>query len=85
MAEFGKIEVSLGTLEATTCRVAEAVTPQVQELKEWVKTQPQVHVDESPWLVRGVKEDRGTIMVVFMASLVQIACLSSSLHRHKTF
>ena len=56
LAEFGKIEVSLGTLEATTCRVAEAVTPQVQELKEWVKTQPQVHVDESPWLVRGVKE-----------------------------
>ncbi|MDJ0518585.1 MAG: hypothetical protein QNJ74_20785 [Trichodesmium sp. MO_231.B1] len=38
MAEFGKIEVSLGTLEAITRRVAEAVTPQVQELKEWVKT-----------------------------------------------
>ena len=56
LAEFGKIEVSLGTLEATTCRVAEAVTPQVQELKEWVKTQPQVLMDESPWLVRGVKE-----------------------------
>ncbi len=56
LAEFGKIEVSLGTLEATTPRVAEAVTPQLQELKEWVKTQPQIHVDESPWLVRGVKE-----------------------------
>ena len=56
LAEFGKIEVSLGTLEATTRRVAQAVTPQVQELKEWVKTQPQIHVDESPWLVTGVKE-----------------------------
>ncbi|MDE5092168.1 MAG: transposase [Trichodesmium sp. St18_bin3_1_1] len=41
---------------ATTRRVAEALTPQVQELKDWVKTQSQVHVDESPWLVRGVKE-----------------------------
>ena len=35
--------------------------------------------------VRGVKGDRFTIMVVFMASLIQIACLSSSLHRYKTF
>ena len=36
------------------------------------------------WL-RGVKGDRFTIMVVFMASLIQNACLSSSLHRYKTF
>ncbi len=32
------------------------ITPLVQELKDWVKTQPQVHLDESPWLVKGVKE-----------------------------
>ncbi|NEO65761.1 MAG: IS66 family transposase [Moorea sp. SIO4G2] len=56
LREFGKIEVSLGTLESTTRRVALAVTSQVKELKEWVKTQPHVHADESPWLVKGVKE-----------------------------
>ncbi|NEO65760.1 MAG: IS66 family transposase [Moorea sp. SIO4G2] len=56
LQEFGNIEVSLGTLEATTRRVASAVTPHVSELKEWVKNQTHVHVDESPWLVNGVKE-----------------------------
>ncbi len=46
----------MGTLEATTRRMAQAVTPQVENLKQWVNKQPHVHVDESPWLVRGVKE-----------------------------
>ena len=35
-------EISLGTLEATSPRVAEAVTPQVQELKDWVKIQRKI-------------------------------------------
>jgi transposase len=56
LLQFGKIEVGLGTLEATTRRVAAAVSSPVEELKEWVKSQSQVHADESPWLVNGVKE-----------------------------
>lgn len=56
LREFGKIEVGIGTLAATSQRVAEAVKPQVEQLREWVKTQEQVNVDESPWLVKGVKE-----------------------------
>ena len=56
LREFGKIEVGLGTLEATTRRVAVAVSSPVEELKEWVKNQSHVHADESPWLVNGVKE-----------------------------
>ena len=34
LIEFGKIEVSWGTLVATTLRVSEALSPQVQELKD---------------------------------------------------
>lgn len=56
LREFGKIEVGLGTLVATTRRVAAAVSSPVGELKEWVSHQSQVHADESPWLVNGVKE-----------------------------
>ncbi|NEQ11694.1 MULTISPECIES: DUF6444 domain-containing protein [unclassified Moorena] len=37
LQEFGNIEVSLGTKDATTRRVASAVTPQVSELKEWAR------------------------------------------------
>lgn len=56
LRELAGIEVSVGTLEATTRRMAEAVKPHVEALKQWVKHQPHVHVDESPWLVYGVKE-----------------------------
>jgi transposase len=54
--EMGAIQIGLGTLCATTRRVAELVTPQVAALTRWVKYRPQVQVDESPWLVKGVKE-----------------------------
>ncbi len=33
-----------------------AVEESVKQLREWVKQQPQVHVDESPWPVLGLKE-----------------------------
>ncbi len=56
LRELGQIEVGVGTLVAISRRVAEAVTPQVKSLQEWVKRQSHVHVDESPWLVKGVKE-----------------------------
>jgi transposase len=54
--EMGEIEVGTGTLYATTKRLAEAVLPQVSRLGDWVKHHQHVQVDESPWLVRGVKE-----------------------------
>ena len=56
LEEFGKIKISTGTLEATSKRVSEACKGQVERLKEWIREQPRVHVDESPWLVKGVKE-----------------------------
>jgi transposase len=54
--EIGGIEVGLGTLCATTKRVVEAVLPQVVSLGDWVRQTLHVQVDESPWLVKGVKE-----------------------------
>ncbi|BAY66686.1 transposase IS66 (plasmid) [Calothrix brevissima NIES-22] len=55
--ELGQIEIGLGTLVATNERVEKAIEPSVLELSSWVKqTQPNVHVDETPWSVKGVKE-----------------------------
>lgn len=54
--EIAEIEIGLGTLCATTKRVAEAVLPQVLCLGDWVRQHEHVQVDESPWLVKGVKE-----------------------------
>jgi transposase len=56
LKEIGGIDVGIGTLQATTTRLAKAVEPSVSQLKDWVKAQPQVNVDETPWTVRGVKE-----------------------------
>ncbi|NEN97057.1 MAG: hypothetical protein F6K50_16410 [Moorea sp. SIO3I7] len=40
-----------------TCLVAQAIEQPVLELENWVKIeQPNVHVDETPWGVIGVKE-----------------------------
>ncbi|MGF1496517.1 MAG: IS66 family transposase, partial [Elainellaceae cyanobacterium] len=61
LREIGGIEVGVGTLQATTKRVAGAVAPAVEALQQGVKTQPQVQVDETPWLVDGVKEWLWTI------------------------
>lgn len=55
--ELGQIEIGLGTLVATNERVQKAIEPSVTELSNWVKqTQPNIHVDETPWSVKGVKE-----------------------------
>jgi transposase len=55
--ELGQIEIGEGTLVTTNQRVAQALFTPVEELKGWVKTsQPNVHVDETPWTVKGVKE-----------------------------
>jgi transposase len=54
--ELGEIEIGVGTLQKTNQRVAGAVEPAVEELWEWAPQQPNVHVDETPWCVMGVKE-----------------------------
>lgn len=56
LRELGNIEVGVGTLQATNERLAKAVKGSVDQLREWVKRQPRVHVDESPWPVLGLKE-----------------------------
>jgi len=56
LKEMGVSEVGLGTIAATKERVATSIKAKVEELAEWIKEQPQVQVDETPWLVKGVKE-----------------------------
>ena len=54
--ELGAIDIGTGTLQKTNQRVAEAVEPAIDDLWEWAKHRPNVHVDETPWCVMGVKE-----------------------------
>ena len=56
LQELGSIKVATGTLQATHERLSQQVEPAVNALAAWVKQQPQVQVDETPWLVKGVKE-----------------------------
>ena len=55
--ELGQIDIGEGTLVATNSRVAQAIETPVEELGNWVKSeQPNIHVSETPWTVKGVKE-----------------------------
>jgi transposase len=55
--ELGEIEIGVGTLVSTNERIDSAVAQSVSSLKEWIQqTQPNIHVDETPWVVKGVKE-----------------------------
>ena len=56
LKEMGLDEIGLGTIAATNVRVAASIEAKVEELADWIKEQPQVQVDETPWLVKGVKE-----------------------------
>ncbi|ELS32967.1 transposase IS66 [Pseudanabaena biceps PCC 7429] len=56
LKEMGVGEIGLGTIAVTNERVAASIEAKVAELAEWIKDQPQVQVDETPWLVKGVKE-----------------------------
>jgi transposase len=56
LKEMGLAEIGLGTIAATNERVAASIKSKVEELAEWIKAQPQVQVDETPWIVKGVKE-----------------------------
>ena len=55
--ELGQVEIGLGTFVATNERITQAIEPSIIELSNWVKqTQPNIHVDETPWSVKGIKE-----------------------------
>lgn len=56
LRELGEIDLGIGTLQATNARVADAVKPAVEALWKWAPLQANVHVDETPWCVKGVKE-----------------------------
>ena len=45
--ELGEIEIGTRTLQKTTQRVAESVAPAINDLWEWAKHRPNVHVDET--------------------------------------
>lgn len=55
--ELGQIEIGVGTLVTTNERIDSAVDKSVNCLKEWIQqTQPNIHADETPWVVKGTKE-----------------------------
>jgi transposase len=55
--ELGQIEIGVGTLVNTNERIDSAVAQSISELKQWIQqTQPNIHSDETPWVVKGVKE-----------------------------
>jgi transposase len=56
LRELGGIEIGIGTVQATNARVADSIKPAVEDLWKWAPLQANVHVDETPWCVKGVKE-----------------------------
>ncbi|MGB8698488.1 MAG: IS66 family transposase [Thermosynechococcaceae cyanobacterium] len=56
LLELGRIKVGKGTLQATNARLSKVVKGAVEKLGIWVQHCAHVQVDETPWLVKGVKE-----------------------------
>jgi transposase len=55
--ELGQIEIGVGTLVARNEGIDGAVAQSVDSLKQWIKpTQPNILADETPWVVKGVRE-----------------------------
>ena len=55
--ELGQIEIGVGTQVSTNERIDSAVDKSVNSLKQWIQqTQPNIHADETPRIVKGVKE-----------------------------
>ena len=55
--ELGQIDIGVGTLVTNNERVEKAIEPSISELSSWVQQeQPNIHVDETPWPVKGLKE-----------------------------
>jgi transposase len=53
----GSIEIGVGTLVARNEGIDATVAQSVDSLKQWIKpTQPNILADETPWVVKGVKE-----------------------------
>jgi transposase len=53
----GSIEIGVGTLVARNKGIDGTVAQSVDSLKQWIKpTQPNILADETPWVVKGVKE-----------------------------
>jgi transposase len=56
LVQMGLEEIGIGTLAATTQRVAARIKGKVEALADWIREQPHTHVDETGWPVKGVKE-----------------------------
>jgi transposase len=55
--ELGQIEIGVGTLVARNEGIDGAVAQSIDSLKQYIKqTQPNILADETPWIVKGVKE-----------------------------
>lgn len=54
--ELGLGEVGVGTLVNTNARIAKTITNAVNELALALPSVSHLHVDETPWIVKGVKE-----------------------------
>jgi transposase len=55
--ELGQIEIGVGTLVARNEGIDGAVAQSIDSLKQWIKPiQPNILADETPWVVKGVKE-----------------------------
>jgi transposase len=55
--ELGQIEIGLGTLVVTNEGIDGPVAQSIHSLKHWRKqTQPHILGDETPWVVKGVKQ-----------------------------
>jgi hypothetical protein len=48
--------VGVGTLVNTNARIATTINNAVNELIEALPKQSYLHIDETPWIVKGVKE-----------------------------
>lgn len=56
LLELGQITVGTGTLQATNARLSKVISPAVKQLGHWLQHCAHVQVDETPWLVKGIKE-----------------------------
>ena len=56
LRQLGGIEIGIGPGQATNARAAHAVKSAVEALWKWAPLQANVHVDGTPWCVKGVKE-----------------------------
>lgn len=56
LSELGLAEVGVGTLVNTNARIATTISDAVNELALALPSMSHLHVDETPWIVKGVKE-----------------------------